>query len=133
MINHPLNGDWIHLVNNDVNNINIDDNPITKLGKSQFKNIVKTKIRHYAIKKLEKLKQTLKVVEYNYIVGHIEGQSKVTKVYQAIINLRERLRQGKIQKVAYPGSNSGSGGKHFNYLQGNILSLQVNMISWRRR
>ena len=54
--------------------------------------------------------EALQAVEYNYIFGNIEDLFKVTQVFQAIINLRERLRQGKMQNVAYPGSNSGSGG-----------------------
>ena len=54
--------------------------------------------------------EALQAVEYNYIFGNIEGQFKVTQVFQAIINLRERLRQGKMQNVAYPFSNSGPGG-----------------------
>ena len=67
MINHPLNGDWIHLVNNDVNNIRIDKSSITSSSKSQVKNLEKTKIKHYAFKKLETLKQThMKIKRINH-------------------------------------------------------------------
>ena len=58
MKNHPLKGDWIHLVNNDLDITYIDKNSITKFTKFQFKNIVKTKVRHSCFTKLEAMKQT---------------------------------------------------------------------------
>ena len=48
--------------------------------------------------------EALQAVKFNHIFGNIEAQSKVSQVDQVITNLRERLRQGKLQNVAYPGS-----------------------------
>ena len=52
----------------------------------------------------------VEALQYKHIFGNIEAQSKMTQVYQAIIILRERLHQGKLQNVAYSGSNSRPGG-----------------------
>ena len=58
--------------------------------------------KHMQISELE----ALQAVDYNYIFGDIEAQSKVTQVFESVIILREKLCQVKKQNVAYRGSNS---------------------------
>ena len=62
--------------------------------------------KHMKISELE----ALQAVDYNYIFGDIEAQSKVTQVFESVIILREKLCQEKLQNVAYTGSNSGKNG-----------------------
>ena len=56
---NPLKNDWIHLVNNDKLDIdlNLSDEAISKLSKYQFKRIVKLKIRKFTLNQLINIKE----------------------------------------------------------------------------
>ena len=59
MKENPLKDDWIHLVENDKTelDINLTDQDISKLSKCQFTRIVKSKMRKYVFRQLQETKE----------------------------------------------------------------------------
>ena len=59
MKDDPIKGDWIHIVQKDMMDIdlNMSDDSISKLTKEDFKKIIKEKVRKSAFIELEKVKQ----------------------------------------------------------------------------
>ena len=55
----PLKDDWIHLVQKDIKDIdlNLSDNQIEAMSKYKFKKLIKNKVRSFAKKELEIIKQ----------------------------------------------------------------------------
>ena len=72
----PIEGDYIELVLKDANEIGvvIDENKMSKMKKEDFKNVVKTKVRHAALKYLNNLKQKHSKVR-NIIYTELELQT----------------------------------------------------------
>ena len=48
-------------------------------------------------------------VKYNEIFSDVQFQQNVTKVYQNIVQVREKLRESS-KDPAYPGDSTGPGG-----------------------
>ena len=51
----------------------------------------------------------LNSVNYIYIFNTVQSQHQITKVFQSVIQLRERLRVSSLDP-AYPGLSTGPGG-----------------------
>ena len=68
MKEEPLKDDWIHLVNKDMVdiNLNLSDDQISKLSKREFKIIVKSKMRNFSYIEFERVKQGHSKVKHIY-------------------------------------------------------------------
>ena len=68
MKDDPVKGDWIHLVQSDMRDIdlNMSDDLITTIPREEFKKIVKDKVRKLVYKDLEQIKQ--KHIKVKHIV-----------------------------------------------------------------
>ena len=67
MKNNPMKGDWIHLVESDLQKINMKlehENQVAQLKKETFKKIIKAKIIEVSFEKMEKLKQSHSKVKH---------------------------------------------------------------------
>ena len=76
MKEEPLKDDWIHLVTKDMSdiNLNLSDDQISKLSKSEFKILVKSKMRNSAYVEFERVKQGHSKVKHISHIGLKKSQ-----------------------------------------------------------
>ena len=92
----PLKEDWIHMVNKDKEDLelNLTDEAISKLSKSEFKKIVKLKVRKLAFIQLENIKKSHSKVKDIIHTNMKAPQSYITssefsnKLKSLLFNLR---------------------------------------------
>ena len=96
MKENPLKEDWIHLIEKDKSelDINLSDENISKLSKFQFTRILKTKVRHFVFRQLQETKEGHIKVKHivhsdlKYPQAYLTNQLFTHKQSSLLLNLR---------------------------------------------